>query len=63
MFWLSQMLSLTEFWAGSSVSTFTAFARMNVSLAFAAPWAPPRMTAAAATPTTINAASPTATTA
>ena len=40
MFWVIQMLSLTEFAAGSSVSTFTAFAITSVSLLAALPPAP-----------------------
>src|SRR3954470_7054408 len=40
MFWVIQMLSLTEFAAGSSVSTFTAFAITSVSLLAVLPPAP-----------------------
>src|SRR5579875_3177140 len=47
MFWSSQMLSLTEFCAGSSVSIFTAFASTKVSR-FACERAPRRVAAAAA---------------
>jgi hypothetical protein len=57
MFCVSQMLSFTEFCAGSSVSTFTAFASTNVSLADATPLVSPRSVAAAATPTTTSATS------
>src|SRR3954453_6639242 len=54
-FWVSQMLSLTEFCAGSSVSILTAFASTKVSLAEADPRVSPRSAAAAATPTTTSA--------
>ena len=47
MFWVIQMLSLTEFAAGSSVSTLTAFASTSVSL-FAPPPADARRAASAA---------------
>ena len=48
MFWVIQMLSLTEFAAGSSVSTFTAFAITSVSLLAVLPPAPRRSAASAA---------------
>ena len=46
MFWVSQMLSLTELFAGSSVSILTAFAITRVSLACEE--ASPRIAATAA---------------
>ena len=60
MFWVIQMLSLTEFAAGSSVSTFTALARTSVSLFApppAAPVEPPPLPQPAASATVAKAAS------
>src|SRR5579862_1306827 len=58
MFWSSQMLSLTEFCSGSSVSIFTAFASTNVSVL--AVRCVVRRVAAAATPATTSATTPNA---